>query len=360
MGGTTSKAAVVQEIDTLAVSKNDLTIINKKLNDVQVDTIIKDAQTCSAGITQDQLQKYKGIKSMGKLRFDIKQKQASSLTFSCLNISKVRNDIVSNMTSSVMQNLESTTDNEILNKMGAIAASKAEQGSTFPFPFPTSPGSESHTNIKQIQRTKNVTENKKNIQNIVEHAIKSTLTVENIKTCINTVSNVQSVTFEDIVGEEIDFVIDQNQAADLIAECINQSDVTQQVTGGLLDFFEIKTKDVVKTTVQTQMEADAESLAKKKGLLEELGGIFGGGFGGFGLGGMGPSMSSSSSCICCILCIVIIIFVVLPMFSDTGAGGEVGMEPGYVEQPSATSPGEYQTQYGGYYNRLSATSSYYR
>lgn len=364
MGGAASKAAVEQEFETLVANKSDINILNEQLNDVQIETIMKDAQTCSAAITQDQLQRYKGIKSMGKLTFTIKQKQASNLTFSCLNLSKVRNDIANQMTSNIMTNLESTTDTEILNKMGAAAAAKAEAGEQF-FPWG---GADTENNIKQITKTTNVTENTKNIQHIVKNAIENTFTVDNVKTCVNSVSNIQSITFEDVQGEEIDFVIDQNQAATLLAECINKSDVSQDLTNGLLEFFEVSTKEEATTVIQTQAEAEAIAEAKKTGLIGDLfdgitktldatigklldsigmGNVF---------GGMTPSLSSSSSCICCILIIVALIFV-LGFLGVEGEGGE-GVEAGV----SATSPEYYvepTTQQGGHYGRWSATSPGY-
>jgi len=341
MGGSSSKSNIHQEFNNLVVNKNDINILNEQINEIQVNTVMKEAQTCSASIVQDQNLKFKGIKSKGKLKFDLSQKQHSNLTFSCINASKARNDIANSMAQKIMGSLETSTSTEVLNKLGAIAATKAKSGS-IAVPWG---GSDSENNLTQIVNSTNITDNKKNIQNIVKNAIENTFTVDNVKSCINTVSNAQSMSFENIEGEEIDFIIDQDQSARLLADCVNQSDVSQKLTSGLTQFFEIKTKDDTTTKMKSQAEAEATAETSRKGMFEELGegigsmfkgmgeglgNIAGGIMGALGLGAfagmipaLGPISGSSSSSSCMLIICVIIFFVLSRMGGGSSEGDDM-------------------------------------
>jgi hypothetical protein len=334
MGGASSKSSISQEVDTLVVNKNEVNVLNEQLNTVQVNTIMKEAQTCSASITQDQLVKSKGLKSAGKLTINISQLQHSDLSFSCVNATKVRNEIANQMASNIMQNLETSTSTDILNKMGSLAASKSESGS-LALPWG---GSDTQNNLSQIVKSTNVTDNKKNISAIVKNAIENTFTVDNVKKCISMAGQAQAVVFEDTRGEEIDFIVNQQQAASLITQCVNNNDVSQNLTTGLMQVFDIKAKDTSTVKTETAMEATSEASSKRKGLIEETGDALsnlikapfeaiGGAFSGMGT--IGKVISFILVCICCILVFGGIGYFVYNKFfsgdsGDTGESGETG------------------------------------
>jgi len=353
MGGSSSKSSIEQVSENLVVNKSDLNILNEQLNSVQVSTIMKEAQSCSAAITQDQLVKSKGLKSAGKLTIKIAQMQKSDLSFSCVNATKVRNDIANQMASNIMQNLETTTSADILNKLGSIAASKAESGALV---LPGA-GSMSQNDIKQIVKSTNVTENKKNISTIVKNVIDNTFTVDNVKKCIAMAGQAQAVVFEDTRGEEVDFIVDQQQAATLITQCVNNNDVSQNLTTGLMQVFDIKAKDTSTVKTETQMEATSESVSKTKGLIEEAGGAIAGlikapfeaiGSVFSGTGTIGQIVSVIILCICCIL---LLGGAVLGIMKLMGGGSED------TSEGTAEGTAEGTGQEGGFYGRMYSPTS---
>lgn len=360
MGGSSSKSSVQQESNNLVVNKNDVNVLNQQLNTVQINTIMKEAQSCSAGITQDQLLKSKGMKSGGKLTINISQMQHSDLSFSCLNATTVRNDIANQMVSNIMQNLTTNTSADILNKMAQTVASKAESGSLV-LPWG---GSDAQNNLSQIVNSTNVNDNKKVIQAVVSNAIDNTFKVDNVKNCISMVGQAQAVVFEDTQGEEIDFVVNQQQAAQLLTQCVNNNNVSQNITSGLMQVFNIAASDTSITKMETQSEATSETASQRKGLIEETGAALAGiikapieAIGGVfsGLGTVGKIFSILLVCVCCIL-----IFGGVGLFLYKMLTGSSGESSADVEATSATD-GNYNmtegAQQGGYYGTIfSATS----
>jgi hypothetical protein len=334
MGGSSSKSTVYQESNQLIVNKSDIDLLNKTMNQLQVDTIMKDAQKCSAGIAQDQLIELSNVETTGKISIGASQKQSANLTFSCVNQSKVRNDIVSKMINNIMEKLETNADTDILNKMAQVARTKATSGAISP-PWGKA---DTKSDLTQKFNTTSVTDVRKNLKNIVENAVSSTFTVDNVKSCIASANNTQVQRYRNLKGESLDFFPSQEQAATVIADCINASDVSNKITSGLTKYLDIQVRDDTSTKSKTEGEQKAETEAKKKGVIDEtgdavasaakgvgdgigtaakgigdgIGNIFRGLFGSigkmFGGGTQGQLSSLVSSCCCLFIIILVALF----------------------------------------------------
>lgn len=364
MGGTSSKSAITQESNNLVVNKNAVNALNQQLNTVQVNTIMKEAQSCSANIDQNQLVQSKGLKSAGKLTINISQLQHSNLSFSCLNTTAVRNDIANQMAANIMQNLTTNTSADLLNQLGSVASTQAQSGGlTLPGIGPSS-----QSDISQIVKSSNVTENIKNITAIVNNAITNNFTSDNVKKCVSMVAQAQAVVFENTQGEEVDFIVNQQQAADLITQCVNNNNVSQNITSGLMQFFGISATDTTTTKMETKAEATAESSSRQLGIIEELGNsmanlikapfqAIGDAFSG--LGTIGKVISFILVCICCILVFggvgYFIYKKVIGGESEGGEGTVEGTDVGAAEGAEGT--GEFKQEGGLFGLMFSPTSA---
>lgn len=331
MGASESKASVHQELNQTVVNQSTINMVNTQLNNMVSSAIINDSKSCSAAINNNQSVKFVGLKATGDISIGVNQKQAAVLDFKCINVAKVRNDIANNMIQQMMGNLKSTTSVDVLNKLDALAKSKAETQFS-PNPFAASSGD---SKIEQIQNFKSATISNKNIENVIKNAIEAKFTSNTVQNCIAKVSNSQTVEVIDIVsGGKINAVIEQEQGVTLLTQCVNNTDVGNQLTSALAGYLDIKVKDDTSTSATSEFGATTESEAKNKGVFEGIGSMIesvGTAVGSiFGVAGLAPFLSPSSSiCLFCCICLFILFAIfgsgMLSQNSD-GAPEDMGMD----------------------------------
>ena len=299
--GNSSSSSVTNENNTLIVNETDIQVLNKSLNNFITNTTIEDAKKCSAGISQLQTVKFKGVKTTGDFNLNLNQKQAAALTFDCLQTSTVRNEIANQMMQSMMDKIENTNSSDVLNKMESLAAAKQTSG-FLSTSFGSSTSSDASNKVNYTQR--NTTH--QNLQNIVENAVQNNFTTKNLSECISKINQDQNVEVINLdIGGNVNAVIAQDQAAELFSQCIQTNDIGNSITQALTSDLGVETKTTNAVKTETDMKGTAESVQENRGPLESLGALFGSLFASFGGGWMGSCMS----CIICIVLIVVGIFV---------------------------------------------------
>ncbi|QKF94261.1 hypothetical protein QKU48_gp0803 [Fadolivirus algeromassiliense] len=333
MGGSSSTSRVHQESNTLIMNENDVKIVNQQLNEFVAKAVIKTASSCSANINQTAKISIRNLEAKGDIDLTTANKQQAYLDFSCINVNTVRNQIANDMISQIMQSIENKSDTDVLNKLKAIADTKSEQGfggNILPWG-----GSDSKSDVEQIQNYQQYTKNNTNIENIVKTAVEVGFTSESLSSCISTINQQAEYQAENLkAGGNIKLIHTNDQGSQLFTSCLNQNDVGNEVTSRIMGAFDIKTQSDTKTKVTTEMEGDATAYSKTSGLDDVIrsigdafGNIFGGLFAALGLGALGPlagpssSSSSLSSCIC-VCCIILI--VALFGFKSFGGSSDSG------------------------------------
>jgi len=321
MGGSSSKSIIKQESDQLVTNTTNVNAINKAINDFVVNAIIEEAKECSASIFQSQKVILVGLRAQGDISIGVEQKQASVLNFNCIQASQVRNDIANQLVQQMISNLESTNTVDVLNKLDAAAASKAENQFTLN-PFASS---DAQSQVEQIHNFRSSTNTNKNIENVIKNSIEANFTSRNVETCKSSVVASQSVEVRDAVtSAKITVAIQQEQATNILVKCVQTSDIANQITSDILNYLDVKTTDKSNISVEDDFRATAESSSLNKGIFESLGSfvssVFGSLFGPFGA----ISGPSSGSCLICLICIVLIAVIgfIGNLISGKGEKGE--------------------------------------
>jgi hypothetical protein len=331
MGGSQSTSTVKQENNQMIINKQSVSVINKQINNFIANAIVYEAKACSSSLFQNQRVIIKNLKAAGDINIGVEQTQGALVDFNCLQTSTVRNDIANQMIHEMMANLESSNSANVLNKLNAIAGSKAESQFT-PNPFQSS---SSNSNVQQIQNFKSETNLNKNIENVVKNSVAANFTSTNIDTCKASVIANQSIEVINAqTNAKITIAIQQQQAIQIITKCVQTADIGNQITNDILGTLGVKTADSTSTEVESSFSGSAESSALNKGVFESLGSFIGGIFApllgllsGLFSGLLGPfagilapitallgpvagtSVSSSTSSYCCSICLCIIVII---------------------------------------------------
>ena len=300
MGNTTSQANISQQNNQLFINKDYVKSVSEQINSQISNTLIKNAKACTADINNNQAITIKGFTTKGDFDFNTKQTQAAALTFSCVQSTKVRNtagsEIIANMTNS----LQNTVNNEALAKLDQNAKNSASSS------FGAIGNVQTNTNVNAINNYKSVTENHKDIENVLKNIVQNNFTSENVSNCISQVNNNQTINLQEVnVGGKAVIAIDQNQAANVVSECVQRDDVGNSIMNAATSALGVNVED--KTTSKSVQESKSEvvSEAHQAGVLEGLQGILSGLLSGLTSIFSSPGGIILSIACCCVLCILI-------------------------------------------------------
>ena len=274
MGNTDSSQNITQVNNQLFVTKNTVKSLSEQINSQVSNTIIKDAKSCTASINNNQAITIKKINVKGDFVFNSKQSQVAALTFSCVQSTNVRNTAGSEIISSMVSDLTSKTSNEALSALDAKAKQEAKTG------FGSTGDVKQDQNLTQISNFESNTENHKEIENIVKNIVENNFSAESVSNCIAQVNNSQNLNIEEVnVEGKAVIAVDQTQAATVVANCIQESDIGNGIINAAAAAFDVKVKDEVSSKSTQAAKADATQKVEQQGVLDGLaklaGSIFG-------------------------------------------------------------------------------------
>lgn len=314
MGGSSSKSKVHQERNTFVTNRSDINILNEKINNTIVNTTVQNVKNCSASLVNNQRLKIIGVVAGEDIIISNQQIQEGMMDFSCVQTDEVKNDVAKQMIDQIMQQLQSTVDTSVIDKLNAVADSKSSQDwGAFPWG-----GADSKSNVKQIVNTNINNMTSKNIQNVVKNAVESNFTSATYNDCLSTVINNQEFEARDLqTGRTVRITNQQEQSAKLFAKCVQNSNIANSITDNITNFFGLDVKEDTKNSTDATVSGESTSEAVSTGLFQGVadmfrgvGDMFGGLFSSIlpNFGGV-ASLSSPISSICC--CLIIILIVVL-------------------------------------------------
>lgn len=321
-GGSDSKSKTKQKSKTNVVNQSDLNLLNSTMNSTIVNTVVRNVQSCSASLIARQNLVVANVHTTGDIVIDSKQAQNAYLDFNCAQSSDVRNDVISQLTNTIMADIQNQYDNNVLSQFDTIANSKSknEFGSGGLF------GGDSKSSSKTDQDSETNISNSstQNLQNIVNNVVNASFTNENYASCVAKVVATQTQIFKDLSGRSFKLTSNQDQAVKLFSKCIQASGVSNQITSTLTNLLDIKVKTDVANTATTTQKAEAVSESIGGGLFQGIGeGLaapidallspLNNLLSGLGLDALGGALTPliglcGASCVCC--CVLIIIFVV--------------------------------------------------
>lgn len=267
MGGSSSKTTLKKELDMLTVNRSTLNLMSKQLNDMVITATINNASSCTSEIINSQEIEIVDVYVEGTANMDIVQEMRASLSFDCVNVTHVRNEVVKSMISSIIGNLERTTSTDILAELETKAQTKAESQFN-PLDFG---GTSSETNTDELIKIRTINENMTNIQDIVENVIHSTFTSNTVNKCVTTVRGNQSFKLRNTNAGTFNFTIKQDIAKDLLSKCVNDTNIGNTINTAMTKVMDIAIKEDVSTTSDVKSTTDVETTALSKGIFEGVG-----------------------------------------------------------------------------------------
>lgn len=335
MGSSSSKSKIVEQNNTLVMTENDVNSVNQQLNNFVANAVVNAASSCSASVNQSSKISIRNLEAKGDINLNTSTVQTSVVDFSCINVTQVRNDIANQLITQMMSSIENNNSADVLAKMNATAASKTTQGAGSAILNPFSKTS-NKSDVEQINNYQQYTKNNTNIENIIKNSVEVGFTSNTLNSCISSVSQQADYQAENLkAGGNITLVNSVQQGTQLMAKCVNSTDVGNSVTSNVLNYFGVQVKSDTETKVASESTGTATSESKSAGVNDIIssvgtaigsifGGIFGSIFGALGLTALGPmagpSSSSSSLCSCICICCILILMVLFGsgIFSSSG------------------------------------------
>lgn len=307
MGSSKSKSTITVENNTTIINRSDINILNKNLNQVTANVTKNSTQKCSNSVDVQNVIDFSNAVIEGDLNIGVLSKDnpckveldtKATSNFECINASDMQNDIGSAMIDHMMNNIDNKASNEALTKMIANADSKAETG------FLGIGASSSSSNVNNINRYTQVTDNKKNLTNVMKNVIENNMTVNDVASCINEVRTKQGF---DASGTLIKGKVNMcnftsNVVVDSFGKCLNKSGTTSKITNDIAKSLGVTIKEDVESKQTTEQSGSAQSIATVSGvgdIFASLGSAFLGPF------AIPLIISCSLACCCCIVIIVL-------------------------------------------------------
>lgn len=315
MGASESKSSIKNINNQLVINKTDIDVLNEQNNIAIANTIISNASMSTSIILQNQKVNISNIRAKGDINIgEIRQDQSAFLSFKSLDIKNVTNEASSNILGNMMNELLSKVDNDAITKMLANAESSTKTEAL------SMPGwASSKSDAENIVNTTLRNESVMKLKNIMANKIENNFTSENVSDCISRVSNSQEITIADISTSDGSINLEgmyQDQAAEIIAECITNNGISNSIFTDLASTFGVTIVDEKKTKTATEQSAVSKSTTETKGVLSGIGNLLSSITSGyFALVG-GISFCSSISC-CCILILGLLFFMMSRNKDDT-------------------------------------------
>ncbi len=298
MGNTTSNANISTTNSQLFMNVDDIKVKSEQINKQISNTVVSNAKSCSADINNNQAITIKGFTTKGDFNFTANQEQAAALTFSCVQASTVRNSAGSEIISNMMNTLQNTVSNEALSQLDAAAKNNASSS------FGAIGNTQTNTNVNTINNYKSVTENHKDIENVLKNVVQNNFTSENVSHCISQVNNNQQVNLQEVnVGGKAVIAIDQSQAANTMSECVQNDNVGNKILNAAIGAMGIKVQDKSTSASVMQTKSEVVAEAHMAGYLEGISGLLSSVFGGL----QGIISSPGGIMISVVLCVVIMV-----------------------------------------------------
>lgn len=303
MGGSSSKSKIELKNETYITNTNMLNQLSQTINETIVNVTVENVKTSSAALLLSNKIEITGIKAGEDINIVSMQGQKGMLDFASIQLDTVTSNIQEQLTKNIENQIKAASDSSVIQKMDAEAQAKTEQG------WGAIGWAQSNSKVKEevMNNIKNTTV--RNLTTVVKTSVTSNFTQKNLSNCISSVvANQEFKTGNLVAGRNVTLTLNQQQAIDLFAKCVQQSDVSNQIVKNIQDFYNMQVSDKSNVDVETSQSGKATAETKMAGILDFL---------------MSPWFWSG--CVLCLLVIVVIIFI-----ANAFNSGDSG-EPGNVE-----------------------------
>lgn len=323
MGGAQSTSSATLKSNNVVVNEAAINSLNQTISTSTTNSMVETAKSCSAGLTQDQTILLGDITVSGGSSGSITQSQASKLNFNCLQDDKIQMQIIQPIINTINDAIQNNASTDLINKLNAQLKNKTSSD------WGALPWGGSTTNTTTNQSIKNYVSSKTNvnIKNAVENSVFANFKTQISDGCIAKVIQNQKIAAGNLtISGGSKYAITQMQNAELLASCVQQSNIVDKVIKEVTSFAGLNYVGTNTTSASNTATAEVESSAVNTGFfqgigsaIESVGKSIGSIVQGLGFGLLVPFAIPISIC-CIILCCCICSFFLFSM--GKGGGGE--------------------------------------
>lgn len=298
------------------INKNMTDTLNKTVMNSAVETLVKNASTCSSSVNQNNTCSMANADIGGNFNFSGNQSNKAKVNFSCIQADKTSANMATSMMQSIMAEMKTLNGTKAAAQLNSSAASSNKSG------FGSTGGSSSSSsNTASDTEITNITQNK--VRNVYQQNLSNNFTSETVSECIGKTTQSNNQNLSGIkVGGNANVKCNQSNTLEQVQECKQMSEAISATTQKTLQELGIKTDTASETTTSTVASSEATSENVSTGPIQDAGAAIAGVVGAVGnLFGMGI-LATMMPFICCVV-IAILIFMFLPnifsMFSGSSS-----------------------------------------
>ncbi len=303
MGNTKSKNKTTTNIVNNTVNQTTMDMLNQNIFNASVNTLIKNAQTCSNSTNVNANCSASGIKTTGGITINSDQTNKVDTNFACVQQSQAAADMSTSMMQELTAQMDTMSDTDYNSLAKALTDSQQTSGA----------GTLGNTESSNSTNT-NITNDTKNIvnldvQNIFEQNLNNNFTSDTVATCINKTDVNANTSIDNAEGEFLDMTCKQYNDVKTVAECQQLADAVSKTTTETLNKLGLSIAAENTTATTTVAESTTISENTATGVLQDAAGLvdaFTGLFAAWGLASMAPFIG-----ICCLVCCCLIIVMVV-------------------------------------------------
>lgn len=255
-GNSNSKTVTNTTTNQDFITRNDLNSFNEKLTNIASETMINTSKKCSNSTVLQNVIDFSDSIIKGDFTLDnVKLDQDSLTTLNCVQASTARIDVATSLISSIMEEFNTNTSNNLLTELESTAEAQASLG------FLDFGNTQSSSKTNTTVNTKVLNENTKNLQNLVENAVSANVTEEDMQECINKVNMIQGIDASGaIIGGSVDISnYESAQVSTNVSECIQNSNMVSSTTQDIVSALGIAVSETSETLSGVETQSSSTS-----------------------------------------------------------------------------------------------------
>lgn len=262
MGGSASKSSVKLENNTYVTNQSTINQLNETIISTIVNLTVQNVKSSSAALLASNKIVITGIKAGQDITITTEQTQSGMLDFSSIQLDSVTTAITDNLTKNILNEITSKASSDVVQKMNADANSKTEQE------WGAIGWAQSSATAKEkvLNDIKNITT--KNFSTVINQSVTTNFTQKNLSTCVATATAIQELqTSNFVAGRNVTLTANQTQAIQLFAKCVQDSNVAQNITKNITDFYKMKVVDDQASSTTTTQTGQTSAETKMGGFF---------------------------------------------------------------------------------------------
>jgi hypothetical protein len=269
MGAAESKAKSKTEIKNRVLNQTTINSYNETVNEQMTKSVTDIAQTCRGSAALQQTLSVGDLEILNSegVTIDFSQTATVSFDFTCEQIASVINTVQDSMIETIVNQIESSADNQLMNDIKEKMAANAK---TEPFAFG---GASASTDSSTSMDNQTINSTDVNIRNVTRNIVKNEFETKISSKCIAEATSLQAADFKGIKiknAKDIGVNFAQEAIVTMVADCVQEASVGNESIKRLAKLADFKIKDDKKTSNKNKSDKDHSADALAGGLFTAI------------------------------------------------------------------------------------------